>query len=382
MPRAIKVLIGILIVVVLVVAFFAGYNVRGRVASAPVEEGGIDVVEQVWDILFEDYVDKERLDDTLLYQGAVEGMLEALDDPYTSYLDAESYKLGLDTLQGEFEGIGAQIADKDDKITIIAPIAGSPAEKAGIRPGDVVLEINGESAADMSLAEAVLLIRGESGTAVELLVLHAGEGEPVLIEIVRDTIELSSVYFELIEDIAYINITHFAKRTDEELTTALEDTLDEEAEGIILDMRSNPGGLLDVVVDVASHFLEDGVVVSVVDNKGTNKPLTVKSKRVTVDLPMVVLVNSYSASGSEVLSGALQDYQRAVIAGIQTYGKGSVNVFRPLKDGSGLYVTTARWLTPNGYLIESEGIKPDYELELEGKELLQWAIDYLKAPKG
>jgi carboxyl-terminal processing protease len=224
----------------------------------------------------------------------------------------------------------------------------------------------------------VLEIRGPEGTAVRLLVLHQGDTEPEEIEIIRAKIELPSVRFEMKEDIAYINITHFSQRTNEELSPVLESVIQQMATGIILDLRSNPGGSLEAVVDVASHFLEEGIVVSIVDNEEKQTGLEVEPNGATIDLPMVVLVDNYSASGSEVLAGALQDYGRATIAGAKTYGKGSVNILRQLKDGSGLYVTTARWLTPNGRLIEGEGLYPDYELELVGEDAIQWAIDYLK----
>ena len=223
----------------------------------------------------------------------------------------------------------------------------------------------------------MLHIRGPKGTSVRLLILHQGETEPEEIEIVRAEIELPSVYFEMRGDIAYINITYFSERTDEELSPVLESITQEAATGIILDLRSNPGGLLETVVDVASHFLKEGVVVDVVDNQGKHTSSSVKPSEITTDLPMVVLVDNYSASGSEVLAGALQDHGRATIAGTKTYGKGSVNILRQLKDGSGLYITTARWLTPNGRLIEGKGIDPDYELK-EGEDAIQWAIDYLK----
>jgi len=339
------------------------------------------VVKQAWNIIFDDYVDRDQLDSSTLSQGAIEGMIEALDDPYSSYLDAETHQLGLSSLEGEIEGIGAQVAIRDEQLTIIAPIADSPAAKAGIRAGDVVLEIDGSPTMEMSLAEAVLNIRGPKGTSVSLLIRHQGETEPEEIEIVRAKIELPSVRFEMREDIAYINITYFSGRTNEELLPVLENLVEEEARGIILDLRSNPGGILKIVVGVASRFLSEGVVVNVVDNQGKRTALEVRPSEVTTDLPMVVLVDSFSASGSEVLAGALQDYGRATIAGSQTFGKGSVNILRQLKDGSGLYLTTARWLTPDGRPIEGKGIKPDHELELEGEEAIQWAIDYLKSHK-
>ncbi|GAJ04019.1 unnamed protein product, partial [marine sediment metagenome] len=232
------------------------------------------------------------------------------------------------------EGIGAYVAVKDEQIMIIAPIADSPAAKAGIKAGDIILAINGRSASEMSLAEAVLYIRGPKGTSVRLLILHQGETEPEEIEIVRAEIEVPSVYFEMRGDIAYINITYFSERTNEELSPVLQSITQEAATGIILDLRSNPGGLLQTVVDVASRFLNKGIVVDVVDNQGEHTTSAVKPKGATTDLSLVVLVDSYSASGSEVLAGALQDYARATIAGTRTYGKGSVNILHQLKDGS------------------------------------------------
>ena len=339
---------------------------------------GLESIAEAWEIIINDYVGKDNIDTATLSQAAINGMLGALNDPYSAYLDPETYKMSLSDLEGKFEGIGAYVDVQDEQIIIIAPIADSPAAKAGIKAGDIILEIEGRSAAEMSLAEAVLYIRGPKGTPVRVLVLHKGETEPEEIEIVRDEIEVSSVYFEMRGDIAYINITYFSERTDEELSPMLQSLIQQAATGIILDLRSNPGGLLRTVVDVTSHFLKEGVVVDVVDNQGRHTISRVKSGRTTTDLPVVVLVNGYSASGSEVLAGALQDYDRAAIAGTTTYGKGSVNILRQLQDGSGIYITTARWLTPNGHPIEGEGIDPDYQLEFEGEDTIQWAIDYLK----
>jgi len=384
MSKTIKImLVTMLLLVSLVLSFGAGCtpDTETSTPTPPSSGEGLGIVEEAWDIIFQYYVEKDSLDADVLRQGAIRGMLEALDDPYTSYLDAEAYQLSLSDIKGKFEGIGAHIGIRDKQLTIIAPIADSPADKAGIRAGDKVLEINGMSTSEMSLAEAVLFIRGPQGTPVRLLVLHQDETEPEEIEIVRAEIEVTSVRFEMREDIAYIIITNFSERTDDELSSVLDSIAREKAEGIILDLRSNPGGLLYAVVEVASHFLTEGIVVDVVDNQGNHETMSVERKRVTTDLPMIVLIDSYSASGSEVLAGALQDYARATIAGTRTYGKGSVNVLRQLKDGSGLFITTARWLTPNGHLIEGEGIDPDYELELGGEDAIQWAIDYLKSNK-
>lgn len=383
MPKKIKIaMITLLLVVSLVLSFGAGCILDDRDDRDDITPQGLgeglESIAEVWDIIINDYVGKDEIDTNALSQAAIEGMLEALNDPYSAYLDEETYQLSLSDLDGKFEGIGAYVAVQDEQIIIIAPIADSPAAKAGIKPGDIILEIDGRSAAEMSLVEVVLHIRGPKGTPVRLLILHQDDTEPGEIEIVRDEIEVSSVYFEMRGDIALINITYFSERTNEELSPVLQSIAKEAAVGIILDLRNNPGGLLQTVVDVVSRFLEEGVVIDVVDNQGGHTTSTVRHSGDTTDLPIVVLVNSYSASGSEVLAGALQDYDRADIAGTRTYGKGSVNILRRLKDGSGLYITTARWLTPDGRLIEGEGIEPDYELELEGEDAIQWAIDYLK----
>jgi len=376
MPKTIKVIvITLLLVVSLALSFGAGCTLGDR--TPPSLGPGLDSIVEAWDIIVNDYVGKDGLDTSTLSQAAIKGMVEALDDPYSAYLDAETYQLSLSDLAGKFEGIGAYVAVKDEQIIIIAPIPDSPAAKAGIKAGDIILGIDDKPTSEMSLAEAVLYIRGPKDTSVRLLILHQGETEPEEIEIVRAEIELSSVHFEMKGDIAYINITYFSERTNEELSPVLQSIIQEAATGIILDLRSNPGGLLQTVVDVASYFLEKGVVVDVVDNQGQHTTSTVRPKGAATDLPLVVLVDSYSASGSEVLAGALQDYDRAIIAGTTTYGKGSVNILHQLEDGSGLYITTARWLTPNGRPIEGKGIGPDYELDLE-EDAIQWAIDYLK----
>jgi len=367
--------LSLFLAVAIALAFAAGCFIGGETPP----QSDLGIIEQAWEIIIQDYVENDQIDTEALAQGAVRGMVEALGDPYTSYLDTEAYQLSLRGLEGSFEGIGAYVTIKDEQLMIIAPIADSPADRAGIRAGDVILEVDGQSTTGMSLAEAVLLVQGPEGTQVNLLVLHEGETEPEAISIVRAVIEVPSVDFEMREEMAYIIITHFSERTAGELLPVMETIAQQGAEGIVLDLRSNPGGLLDTVVDVAGFFLEEGVVVDVVDNQGEHEVSRVEVGGITTDLPLVVLVDSYSASGSELLAGALQDHERATIAGTTTFGKGSVNILRQLGDGSGLYITNARWFTPNGRLIEGEGIYPDYELELEGEDAIQWALDYLRS---
>ena len=367
-------LITLLLLVSLVLSFGVGY-VAGT--EAVLEPQGFESVKQAWNIILRDYVTKGEIDVDLLAQGAIQGMVEALGDPYTSYLDMEAYQLEVGNMAGTFEGIGAEVAIRDGQLTVVAPFDGSPAAKAGIRAGDVILEVDGEPTSEMSLMEAVLNVRGPKGTSVRLLILHQNETEPVEIEVIRGEIEVASVHFEMMGDIAYIRISQFGEKTNEELELVLVAIAEEAATGIILDLRHNPGGLLNTVVDVTSRFLEEGVILIIRDNEGNEEVIEVRHQEVTTELPMVVLVDAASASASEVLAGALQDHARAIIAGSITFGKGSVNILNELGGGAGLYITIARWLTPDGYLIEGEGITPDYEFELSGEEAIGWAIDYL-----
>jgi len=380
MSKKIKIgVMGLAMLVSLALSFGVGCALQSKTTTDSVQ--GMDVVQEAWDIIFKNYVERDELDAGALTAGAIKGMVEVLDDPHSAYLEAETYELSQSHWKGKFEGIGAYVGKEEDNLTIIAPIEGSPADEAGIRAGDIVLEIDGESVSEMSLMEAVLNIRGPRGTRVRLLVLHLDETEPEEIEIVRAEIEIPSVIFEMREEIAYIKITNFSERTDSELSRVIKEIGQEGASGIVLDLRRNPGGVLSTVVDVTSRFLEDGTIFYMVDNEGEKTTASVKGKGVRTDLPLIVLVDNYSASGSELLAGALQDNGRAEVAGTRTYGKGSVNVPFRLSDGSGLYLTTARWYTPSGNIIEGEGIEPDYPLELEGEDAIQWAIEYLRSNK-
>jgi carboxyl-terminal processing protease len=336
-----------------------------------------NILSEAYQAVKDKYVDKSKLDPKKLSEGAVRGMMESLD-PFSSYASPDAHKLEMSGLEGTFEGIGAVISMKDGQLTVVSPVADSPAEKAGIKPGDKILKIDGQLTTGLSLIEATLKIRGPKGTSVTLLIYHEGDSQPVEIQIVRDQITAKSVSMEMRDDIAIIEITQFLKSTGNELETALSEAIDKGAKGVVLDLRNNPGGLLNASVDVASQFLAMGMVAKVVDSTGTETVVPVKPGGIGTHLPMVVLVNNGSASASEIVAGALQDYGRAKLVGSQTFGKGSVQIIHDLSDGSALHITAYKWLTPFGRPIDGVGLTPDVVSDLKDEALVDWAVQYLK----
>ncbi len=347
----------------------------------------LQAIWDVWAILTREHVDRSELDPEAFAEAAIRGMLTALGDPHTNYVRPEAFEIESGDLQGKFEGIGANVSMRmDGKLQIVAPIKGSPAEAAGLRPADVILEVDGVSIDGLSLLEAVARIRGPRGTAVDLLVQHLGSLDPEHIFVVRDVIPLESVLLrsEPGDKIAHIRITSFYADTAENLTASVREAIDEGAEALILDVRDNPGGLLQSVVDVTSQFLDEGLVLYEVDGAGRRTNWNVRDTGETIDVPMVILTNEFSASASEILAGALQDYERATVVGATTFGKGSVNVLRRLSNDGGLYVTFARWFTPLGRPIEGEGVDPDVEVAARDRQeaetmQLEKAIEILES---
>lgn len=345
------------------------------------------LLDEVWDILASEFVDTKALNKGELGRGAIEGLIDALNDPHTSYIDAESYSREQLEFQGSYEGIGAHVTleESTKQLIIIAPIPGSPAESAGVKPGDKILAINGDPADNLSLTEAVQKIKGPSGTTVTLSVLHLTDTNPVTLQIKRGQIKTPSVLVEkLPNDLARMRILYFSQRTDNEVEEALEMLESEGAKGIVIDLRNNPGGLLDTTIDVTSQFVKDGLIAIQVDKNGKEELLRSRPGGIESEVPIAVLINENSASGSEIMAGAIQDYGRGPLIGTKSFGKGSVNHLRQLSDGSALYVTVARWLTPNGRLIEGEGLAPDIEVALTPEQMvqgidpqLQRATDYL-----
>ena len=338
-----------------------------RAYDRPVEvPEELKVIWEAWDILAQEYVDKTKLDPGKVVAAAVQGMLSVLEDPQTAYVMPEAMQSSFgDMFRGDFEGIGAHVQiNVAGKVVIISPIEGSPAAMAGIRPGDIILAVNGESIDGMGLLDVVSLIRGPRGSNVTLLVKHLGALDPIEMTITRGLIELASVLLRSDpgDRFPHIRITEFFPNTVDQLREILKQVQDDGADGLILDLRNNPGGPLQSVVDVASQFLDDGLVLSVQRGDGRRTDHRVRRGGIALDIPMVMLVNKGSGSASEVLAGALQDHGRATIIGTTTFGKGSVNTIRDLSNGAGLYLTIAHWYTPSGRLIDRKGIPPDIEV--------------------
>jgi carboxyl-terminal processing protease len=318
----------------------------------------------VWDTLKARYVDAGQLKDKELFYGAVRGMVSAAADPYTVFMNPVVTKEFNDDLKGTFEGIGAEIGIKGDVLTIIAPLTDMPAQKAGLKSGDKILKINSEDTAGILPDEAVTKIRGEKGTQVTLNIWRDGFEQPKDFTITRSTIVVKSVKWEMNKDnMMVITISHFNSDTEGLFERAVEDTLKANPKGIMLDLRNDPGGFLDTAIEVASEWIEDGVVVSEQKSDGSKNDYLARGRARLTDYPTVVLVNQGSASASEIVAGALKDHGKATIVGEQTFGKGSVQEVVPLDDGSSLKVTVAKWLTPNGVNISQEGIAPDEAVE-------------------
>ncbi len=315
---------------------------------------------EVWEILEREHIDAGKLDPSALTDGAIRGMLEATGDDHASYLDSEQYSFQRQEIRGTFEGIGAEVTVRNGLITIVAPIPDTPADEAGVKPGDVILSVDGEDVTGWDLFQVINLIRGEKGTTVSIEVRRDRTGETEVLEIVRGVIQLKSVRLTmLVGRIGHLRITSFSGTTLEELERALDRFERSQGLGLIVDVRNNPGGLLSSVVEVTSQFIDGGLVLYQLDGQGNRRDWNAEQGGLAVEVPMVVLMNGFSASASEVFAGAITHHERAETIGVKTFGKGSVNNLWPLRDGSAVNFTIGRWYTPDGKLIEGEGITPD-----------------------
>ena len=340
-----------------------------------------DVLAEIYGILNDDFVEPDRIDGELLYEGAINGLFNSLNDPHSTYIDPTTYAISRSDLSGTFQGIGATVSRQGDEIVIVQPFTESPAELAGVQPGDVVLEVNGESAIGWTTDQAVLRIRGPRGTTVTLTVRHS-DGTEETLDIVRDRIEVDSVGRgppggvlrdadgEEVDDLGYIRISQFTERTPDELRGLIEGMEADGARGIIIDLRGNPGGLLSETVQIADFFLDDGLIVVQVDREGNERIAEARPGQIT-QLPIVIVQDEQSASGSELLAAALQDHGRATVVGTRSFGKGTVNTVRELSDGGAIYVSIARYLSPDRNQIEGIGVIPDVAVELTTEDIEQ-----------
>jgi carboxyl-terminal processing protease len=348
--------------------------------TPPTKNVDFSLFWNVWSRLEEKYIDKKALDPQKMVWGAISGMVASLEDPYTVFLTPQENKETKEDLGGQFEGIGAQLGIKDKKIVVIAPLKGTPAEKAGIRPADWIVKVDGKETAGWTLPEAVSKIRGVRETKVVLTIVHENQDKPVEIEIVRDTILVKSAEWEEKSNIAYLKLTRFGDKTNNEWNKAVGEIVlayqKKEVNGLVLDLRNNPGGYLSGAVYIASEFLpEKTAVVQQEEASGVRQSYTTDRQGRLLSIPMVILINKGSASASEIVAGALRDYSRAKLVGETTFGKGSIQEAQDLPGGAGLHVTTAKWLLPKGEWVNGGGIKPDIEVkvedEKEGSEDLQ-----------
>ena len=321
---------------------------------------------KVWDLLKEKHVDKDKLNAQQLVYGAISGMLAATNDPYTEFFDPDQNKQFSQQIGGSFEGVGAELGVKDKILTVIAPLDGSPAQKAGLRAGDKILKVNGQSISNMSIDQAVNLIRGPKGSKVTLTIFREGDQNTQDIVITRDTIEVKSVNLTFKDNgIAYVQITQFSSNTSQEFDAAMDQIIAHQSKGIILDLRDDPGGLLDQAVDVANRLIPKGeVVVTEKDSTGKeDNSYTTGGDKLSA-LPLVVLIDQGSASASEILSGALKDDRNITLIGQTSFGKGCVQELLDLPGGSSVKITVANWLTPHGDYIMNKGITPTIKVDL------------------
>lgn len=360
-----KRLLPLLFTILILVSFFMGaltIRISDVYAKSDSRFKELENFSDAISIIDKNYVEDVDLEN--LIRGAIKGMLQELD-PHSSYLDKEMYQEFKVETKGEFGGLGITIGIRDKILTIIAPIEDTPAFNAGLKAGDKILKIENKPTTNLTLEEAVKLLRGKPGTEVTITILRETEDKPFDVTITRDIIKIKAVKSKMIDTIAYIRLTQFNQNATSELNDALKKLSDKKYKGIVLDLRNNPGGLLNEAISVSNLFLSpDKVVVFTKDRDGKeNHFKTSVFKDFDASTPIVVLINEGSASASEIVAGALQDHKRAVIVGKTSFGKASVQTIIPLNDGSAIKLTTARYYTPNGRSIQGVGIDPDIEVE-------------------
>jgi carboxyl-terminal processing protease len=382
------------LLILLALLLFSGGYLLGQSSLAPIEVFGPSLhipsgsepffhpFLESWQLLHDQYFD-QPLNDDLLLEGALDGMLGTLDDPNTLYLSPEQEEAARQAQQGNIEGIGAEVTEQDGAIVIVAPFEGSPADAAGIKPGDILRKANDQDLADMSVAEAAALVRGPAGSEVRLLIERAGEF--IEVTVVRDVIRVLSVRGQILDEgLAYIRLSRFGNQTAKELEESLGSLLADAPDGLILDLRGNPGGSLNAVVEVADQFLDHGLILTQHYGDGRERAYKADEKGLAQDIALAVLIDEGSASASEVLAGAIRDSERGILIGATSFGKGTVQDWQGLSNGGGIRLTTARWLTPSGNWVHENGLDADIPVAVadgqsdsEIDSQLQQAINYL-----
>jgi len=366
-----------ILIVIIIAVFGAGFFIgKNQVVCKVCKPETLDF-SLFWDAyskLEEKFIHKEEIDNQKLLYGAISGMTKSLGDPYTDFFDPSQAKAFQQDLLGSFEGIGVEVGIKKEQLTIIAPLSGTPGELAGLKAGDVIVKINNTSAADMAIDQAVSIIRGKKGTPVTLTIFRDGWNATKDFTIIRDTIKINSVKWELKNDtIAYIHIMQFNQSLPDDFKKVALEILSSPAKKIILDLRDDPGGYLEVAKNIAGWFLEKGQVLTIEDFGKDRDPIIYKAEgnATFAQYPIVVLINKGSASASEILAGALRDNRNITLIGEKSFGKGSVQEMIELQDGvSFLKITIAKWLTPKKTLIAEVGLTPDIKVEPTDDEIL------------
>lgn len=356
----------LIVALVLILSLYLGISIANPKNKSITTYEGLRLFSQALNCIKDNYVDTDKLDNDKLIYGAIEGIIKKLDDPYTRFLSPEVYKEMTVETTGQFGGLGIVISIKEDKLTVISPIEDTPAYKIGIQAGDVIIKIDGKSTKGITLDKSVSKLRGDKGTKVTITVQREDEKEPIDFTIIRDIIKIQSVKSDIInENVAYLRIVTFNQNTLSELDEEIRKIKKHQnLSGVILDLRNNPGGLLNSAIDVSSCFVKEGLIVS---TKGRyprdNQEYFSNKNKVSIDLPLMVLINEGSASGSEIVAGAIQDNKIGTLIGKKSFGKGSVQTRFSLDHKTGIALTTAKYYTPSGRSIHDKGIIPDKEVE-------------------
>lgn len=328
-----------------------------------------------WDLLYRSYLNKKTIDPNKLFYGAISGMVSALGDPYTVFLPPDQQKFTKDELNGSFEGVGIQLGfNKEKRLVVIAPLSGTPAQKAGIKPEDQIVKIDDKDTTNMALPEAVNLIRGTKGTQITLTIFREGDTDTKSFILKRDTIIVKSVEVSYNDTksgkkVAVVKLSRFGERTEDEWKSGVSDLISANSQAIVLDLRNNPGGFLEGAVFIGSEFLDGGDVVLQENSEGVRTPFKVDRQGKLISIPMIALINKGSASASEIVAGALQDRKRGQLIGEQSFGKGTIQEAQDLTGGTGIHITVAKWLTPNGrWVNDTQGLDPDVKIDMDQED--------------